>query len=479
MRKTILLILLSLALFAAACQAEEPELAFTPETPLPQLTPGFQEATPTPEHTSNQTPQVDTPEPRETPTPTPQPTPNPTVSPTPEIVELDEEAYFASNHLGIEVRTRQDVSLGQVRDLVADLEESLVRYTVISLNGSGNGERAAFVPYAALSFEVQPNSVYVYYLEVEEQLLHNAPQIDLEEADLTDHDWDRELLVYWQQEGILVEDEQDADPTPTSLTPTQGAVTPEAGRMSPAGWAHPRFVLLSVLLEAPVTSLVAAPSPDPTPVRTPSPAPPVQPVTPPPGVSPTPTLTETPAGPGVTPTPGEVTPTPGEITPTPDPAYTATPSPTPAQPGETPTPTPGTTPTPQPAARSFYVGFSNPASLVQAATPTPAGGGGFVVTPVPVREVGEVLGAVDDVILDPESGEILYVVVFSQEQWIPVPLEAFTVIHRQGLYALEAWSVLRVDRAQLAGAPRYELGQLPDRTSEDWDTGIRQYWGIE
>jgi sporulation protein YlmC with PRC-barrel domain len=483
MRKPFLLLFLSLVLFAAGCQAEEPELAFTPETPLPQLTPGFEEATPTPEQTLTPTPDLGTP----AATPSPEPTPTPAASPTPEVRELDDDAYLASNLLGTEVLSRQETVLGEIRDFIANREESKVSYALLTLTDSGiNGERAAVVPYEALAFEVQSNSSYVYYLEIEQPILQDAPMIDMEEVDFTDPEWDRELVFFWQQVGVIDKDEQDADPTPTFLTPTPGAAAPGAGRTGPQGWVQSRFVLMSVLLEAPVTSLVAAPSPDPTPVRTPSPAPPVQPVTPPPGASPTPNPTETPAGPGatptlgqVTPTPGEGTPTPGVGTPTPGPIITETPTHTPGQPGETPTPTPDVTPTPQPASRSFYIAYSNPDILVQAATPTPGGGGGIVVTPVPVREVGEVLGIVDDVIMDPENGEILYVLVISQEQWVPVPLEAFTVIHRVGRFALEASPVLRIDRAQLTGAPRYELGQLPELTNEDWDAGIREYWNIE
>jgi hypothetical protein len=271
MKKTVFVILLSLALFATACQGEEPELAFTPETPLPQLTPGFQDTTPTPDTTLTPSPQVDTPEPQDTPAPAATPTP------TPEIMELDEDAYLASNHLGIDVRTRQGVSLGQALDLVADLQESHVRYAVISINGTENADRMALVPYAALSFEIQSDSVYFYYLEIEEQILQNAPQTDLDEADFTDPEWDRELVVYWQQSGVIDDDEQVPDPTPTFLTPTPGTVTPGAGGTAPPGWDQPRFVLMSVLLEAPVTALVPVPSPDPTPVRTPVPATPVQP----------------------------------------------------------------------------------------------------------------------------------------------------------------------------------------------------------
>lgn len=81
--------------------------------------------------------------------------------------------------------------------------------------------------------------------------------------------------------------------------------------------------------------------------------------------------------------------------------------------------------------------------------------------------------------MDPESGEILYVLVSTRAEWIPVPLEAFQVLQREGQVAVDSEPILRIDQQRLGRAPSYEIGHIPDFTVPNWDAGLREYWEVQ
>jgi hypothetical protein len=81
---------------------------------------------------------------------------------------------------------------------------------------------------------------------------------------------------------------------------------------------------------------------------------------------------------------------------------------------------------------------------------------------------------VDDVIVDIDTGDILYIVlnaVFDDgERWVPVPLNQF------GWDAANGAFVLNVDQATFASAPSLVDGQYPDTTVEGWDAEFSTFW---
>ena len=86
------------------------------------------------------------------------------------------------------------------------------------------------------------------------------------------------------------------------------------------------------------------------------------------------------------------------------------------------------------------------------------------------------LGDVKEVIVDPRSGQVQYVVVDPDdnlnvgEVWIPVPLKSLTVVYGEGNdYALQ------IDNQMLSQAPNFEVGKLPAFV-QGWDAGLRSYW---
>lgn len=88
----------------------------------------------------------------------------------------------------------------------------------------------------------------------------------------------------------------------------------------------------------------------------------------------------------------------------------------------------------------------------------------------------EVVATVEDVIVNPDDGDVRYLLVSVsgieelEGNWILVPLEGF------GLDAENEVLVLNVDQQVLAGAPAFEDDQLPDTTQPDWDADIQTYW---
>ncbi|MFZ6028632.1 MAG: PRC-barrel domain-containing protein [Chloroflexota bacterium] len=85
-------------------------------------------------------------------------------------------------------------------------------------------------------------------------------------------------------------------------------------------------------------------------------------------------------------------------------------------------------------------------------------------------------GDVQDVIVNPDSGEVLYLIVEISDmgdldgQWMLVPLHVFVVDADAGRL------VVIGTEEDLIGAPTYEANQLPDTANPDWDTDVRNYW---
>ena len=116
------------------------------------------------------------------------------------------------------------------------------------------------------------------------------------------------------------------------------------------------------------------------------------------------------------------------------------------------------------------VGTADPNATVDpnaTATTDPA-----VVDPGQGAEMMDVV--VEDLIVDPETGEVRYLVVtgaFAEgERWIPVPL---------GFVQWDATSqnfLIRVNAAALQNAPVFEGGEFPDMSTEGWDEEFNTFW---
>jgi sporulation protein YlmC with PRC-barrel domain len=82
--------------------------------------------------------------------------------------------------------------------------------------------------------------------------------------------------------------------------------------------------------------------------------------------------------------------------------------------------------------------------------------------------------SVDDVIVNIDTGEILYIVLDAAfpdgDRWIPVPLDQFNWDATNGSYLFDA------DRSMLRDAPYFEDGLYPDMSVDGWDSDYSTYW---
>ena len=88
--------------------------------------------------------------------------------------------------------------------------------------------------------------------------------------------------------------------------------------------------------------------------------------------------------------------------------------------------------------------------------------------------VGNFNGTVDDVIIDIDTGDILYLVVNTTlddgERWIPVPLSFFQ------WDADSSALLLNVNPATISDAPFFLEGQFPDTTIDGWNSEWDAFW---
>ena len=88
--------------------------------------------------------------------------------------------------------------------------------------------------------------------------------------------------------------------------------------------------------------------------------------------------------------------------------------------------------------------------------------------------VGNFSGTIEDMIVDTETGDILYILVNTTlddgERWIPVPLSFFQ------WDADNATALLNVNPATLRDAPFFLDGEFPDTTVDGWDSEWDTFW---
>jgi sporulation protein YlmC with PRC-barrel domain len=153
-----------------------------------------------------------------------------------------------------------------------------------------------------------------------------------------------------------------------------------------------------------------------------------------------------------------------------------------------------------------------------AATPEP---GTPAVTPAPgtddVRDRAEDIADVEEVIVDYQTGEVLYVVletdldnwlrvrdvapgtpavtpvapaatpapgqtgvVVEGTRWYPVPMRALEIyLVDEDDFGRGADLFITIEANRLVGAPSFEVGELPHTDDPQWDAGIRLHWDVQ
>lgn len=340
-----------------------------------------------------------------------------------------------SNQLDFSVWSQDGEQIGEVEDMVLDLDNTRVAYVVVNTAGFLDfGDRMILVPWEALELQTgtgdttggQQNA-FVFQDDLE--VFRTAPDADLvailPETGQPAGDWDVDIRVYWESggttgaagtptgEGTAVPDMTATGDQATATPGTgQGAGVPTATAGTDQGTGtNPTLqgvVLATEALGAPIT---------------------------------------------LSPGQGD-----GQGTDTGTSQSTATPGTDQAGGVATATATAGT------GSGVGVATATGPAADVATATPGTGTGHG----------VGNIEGLIDDLMIDVDTGEILYVVVDvaldDGERWIPVPVSLIQWDAANGAFLLNA------NPAALRDAPAFENGQYPDTTTSGWNTEFDTFW---
>jgi sporulation protein YlmC with PRC-barrel domain len=433
-------LLIILLLMLSACEAPDAVPLETP--PLEELMPSLNN-TPTPQTPTEATQEVTPGATLEIdPTPATPPANTPTQERTLTVQVPQVDPHRASQLLNLEIRDEQETWLGLASDIIVDLDSQHLAYVLLSENQSDSDGSVSPIPFLMLSIDLSPENEYVFYLDAPVERLQNAPQINLEATQLHEPGWEIEIQEYWSdfltEASLSVTETPTAGPTPAMSTPTPPNL-------------RNNYILLTQLLETSVNETSSA-------VPTP-----------------TDSGTEFFGGAG----PVENTPEPEPENNQPTSPYPPPPSPTPAS--GTPIPDTGTpfALTPTPATPTPGAQNTEPAPLGEEETNNDS-----QETPgAATSTAGERIASLEDLIINPQTGEILYVIIetLSDPQdkfWKPVPLEAFTRFQIL-VMGIQSRIAAEIDPSRLTQAPGFEPESIPDLSDNLWDTGIRSYWQLD
>jgi len=100
------------------------------------------------------------------------------------------QVLSASTIMGDDVVNAEGENLGEIKELMIDLDAGQIAYAVLSFGGFlGLGEKLFAIPWAALSLDSERE---VFVLNVDREVLEEAPGFDKDDWPQT---WDREYMV--------------------------------------------------------------------------------------------------------------------------------------------------------------------------------------------------------------------------------------------------------------------------------------------
>jgi sporulation protein YlmC with PRC-barrel domain len=138
-----------------------------------------------------------------------------------------------SNQLDYTVWNQNGEQIGEVNDMVVDLNDSQVSYVIVGTGGFLEiGEKDIFVPWDSLQLQTEAGDMtggeqYAFILRTDQEIFNNAPDIDvnaiLPALGEPTNDWDIDIRNYW--EGGVVPGTQSAG---TAMPETTGTASLDA-----------------------------------------------------------------------------------------------------------------------------------------------------------------------------------------------------------------------------------------------------------
>jgi len=149
-----------------------------------------------------------------------------------------------SNQLDFNVWSQDGEQIGEVDDMVLDLDNSQIAYVLVGTGGFLDlGERDVLVPWNSLQLqtgtgETTGGQENAFILQTDVDVFRNAPDLDLSanlpQAGQPSGDWDVDIRTYWESGGATggTANTPAADMTATGTTPdtSQATATGEAGQ---------------------------------------------------------------------------------------------------------------------------------------------------------------------------------------------------------------------------------------------------------
>lgn len=335
-----------------------------------------------------------------------------------------------SNLLDFDVWNQNGEQIGEVEDMVLDVDNTNIAYVVIETGGFLDiGDKTVLIPWNSLDLQTQAEGAEetAFFLNVDPEMLNNAPDVDLQsmlpERGESVNDWDADIRNFWEG-GVMPEATAEATQAGDATAEATGEATeaPEmtattdagAGTGAGTGTGQNAQQLQGVML---ATELIGS------------------------------TITIGNQGRmGVG--PGEATAMPGATT---DPGLAT------AEPGAT---------------SDAGLATTEPGATVNPeATPTINGGTGAGTG---TGTQGPTDATIEDVIVDPDTGDILFFVLNALfddgERLVPVPLSTLRWDTTN-----QSLIMMSNDNA-LQNAPFFQADQWPNTATEGWDAEFDTFW---
>jgi sporulation protein YlmC with PRC-barrel domain len=220
----VLSILVLSALLLAACGGEETSTSVPGGTDSPQASPVATDITATAED-------------METPADT-------TTTPIVPVTGGEEDPARLSNQLDFTVWNQDGEQIGEVDDMVLDLDNTRISYVVVGTGGFLDlGEKKVLVPWNSLTIAAEPGAatggaLSAFILQTDQETFDNAPDVDLDaalpEMGQPANDWDADINAYWESGGATNAPSVGATTDP-NMTPTTGPDTGAGQATATAG----------------------------------------------------------------------------------------------------------------------------------------------------------------------------------------------------------------------------------------------------
>lgn len=344
-----------------------------------------------------------------------------------------------TNLMDFTVWNQNGEQIGEVDDMVLDMDNSNISYVVIGTGGFLDlGEKTLLIPWDMLTLQADATGGQqnAFILDADQEMLNNAPDVDLETTmpgtGQPAQDWDTDIRNFWESGGT------------TTGTGTQAAAT-----------ASPDAGAVTAVPDTTATTTTGTGSGTATDTGTAT------------------ATTGTGAGTGTGTGTGQSEQLQGVMLASDLIGATLTIGQGEGQGLGTGAGT-GTGTTQATAA----VTASPDAGSVVPQTPNAGTGtdtaGSETGTGTATANQGPTSATVEDAIVDPDTGDILFLVLNSLfddgERWIPIPLSTLR-------WDMTNESFLFVANANaLQNAPFFQADQFPDPTTEDWDTDFNDFW---